>query len=186
MMGGCAHCSDDAATEPVPGDIVVALAGNPNTGKSSIFNSLTGSSQHVGNWPGKTVSRAYGSFEHGPTTVQIVDLPGTYSLNASSPEEQIARDYLISGQPDVVAIVVDASNLERNLYLAVQVLEIGVPSLVALNMVDVVESQGSTVDIGLLSEHLGVRVVPTVARKRRGLNELKNAMIDVVSMELAS
>jgi ferrous iron transport protein B len=185
-MGGCAHCGDDTATRPLPGDIIVALAGNPNTGKSSIFNSLTGSSQHVGNWPGKTVSRAYGSFEHGPTTVQIVDLPGTYSLNASSPEEQIARDYLISGQPDAVAIVVDASNLERNLYLAVQVLEIGVPSLIALNMVDVVESQGARIDVDALSKHLGVTVVPTVARKRQGLDELKNAMIQVASLELAS
>ena len=185
-MGGCAHCGDPAATDPIPGDIVVAIAGNPNTGKSSIFNSLTGSSQHVGNWPGKTVSRAYGSFEHGSTAVQIVDLPGTYSLNASSPEEQIARDYLISGQPDVVAIVVDASNLERNLYLAVQILEIGVPALVVLNMVDVVESQGTNVDVNALSEHLGVTVVPTVARKRQGLDGLKDALIDVASMEPAS
>lgn len=185
-MGGCGHCGDAVAIEPIPGDIVVALAGNPNTGKSSIFNGLTGSSQHVGNWPGKTVSRAHGSFEHGPTTVQIVDLPGTYSLNASSPEEQIARDYLISGHPDAVAIVVDASNLERNLYLAVQVLEIGVPALVALNMVDVVESQGVNIDVNSLSEHLGVAVVPTVARKRQGLDDLKDALIHVVSMEPAS
>jgi ferrous iron transport protein B len=185
-MGGCSHCGDEAATEPILGDVVVALAGNPNTGKSSIFNMLTGSSQHVGNWPGKTVSRAYGSFQQGQTTVQIVDLPGTYSLNASSPEEQIARDYLISGQPDVVPLVVDASNLERNLYLAVQVLEIGVPSLVALNMVDVVESQGASVDIGALSERLGVTVVPTVARKRQGLDELKSAMVHLASMELAT
>jgi len=185
-MAGCAHSGETDATRPIPGDITVALAGNPNTGKSSIFNSLTGSSQHVGNWPGKTVSRAYGSFDHGQTTVQIVDLPGTYSLNASSPEEMIARDYLISGQPDAVAIVVDASNLERNLYLAVQILEIGVPSLVVLNMVDVVESQGTKVDVDALSERLGVTVVPTVARKRQGLDVLRGALIDVASLEPAS
>jgi len=185
-MAGRAHCGDNTATEPVPGDIAVALAGNPNTGKSSLFNGLTGSSQHVGNWPGKTVSRAYGSFEHGPTTVQIVDLPGTYSLNAASPEEAIARDYLISGQPDVVVIVVDASNLERNLYLAVQVLEIGVPALVALNMVDVVESHGVSVNVAALSERLGVTVVPTVARKRQGLDGLKDALIHLAALEPAS
>jgi ferrous iron transport protein B len=170
----------------IPGDIVVALAGNPNTGKSSIFNTLTGSSQHVGNWPGKTVSRAYGSFAYGETTVQIVDLPGTYSLNASSPEEEVARDYLITGEPDAVAIVVDASNLERNLYLAVQILEIGAPSLIALNMVDVAESHGIHVDGAALSERLGVTVVPTVARKRQGLDELKEALIHLASLESAS
>ena len=185
-MGGCAQCGEAVSAEPIPRDVVVALAGNPNTGKSSIFNSLTGSSQHVGNWPGKTVSRAYGTFEHGSTTVRIVDLPGTYSLNASSPEEQIARDYLISGESDAVVIVVDASNLERNLYLAVQVLEIGVPAVVALNMVDVVESQGANVDVNALSEHLGVTVVATVARKRQGLDDLKDALVRVASMEPAS
>jgi ferrous iron transport protein B len=98
------------------------------------------------------VSRAYGSFAYGERTVQIVDLPGTYSLNASSPEEEVARDYLITGEPDAVAIVVDASNLERNLYLAVQILEIGEPSLIALNMVDVAESHGIHVDVAALSE----------------------------------
>lgn len=185
-MADCARCNAAAGTEAIPDDIVVALAGNPNTGKSSIFNSLTGSSQHVGNWPGKTVSRAYGSFEHGQTTIHVVDLPGAYSLNASSPEEAIARNYLISGQPNAVVIVLDASNLERNLYLAVQVLEIGVPALVALNMVDVAESQGASVDVDTLSERLGVPVVPTVARKRHGLENLKDALIRVASLEAAS
>lgn len=185
-MGGRAHRDEGATAEGPPRDIVVALAGNPNTGKSSIFNGLTGSKQHVGNWPGKTVSRAYGSFVHGPTTVQIVDLPGTYSLNASSPEEAIARNYLITGHSDAVAIVVDASNLERNLYLAVQILEIGVPSLIVLNMVDVMEAHGASVDVAALSEHLGVPVVPTIARKRRGLEDLKDALIRVASLEPAS
>ena len=185
-MGGCAHRNEGVANGSMRGDIVVALAGNPNTGKSSIFNSLTGSSQHVGNWPGKTVSRAYGTFEHGTTIVQIVDLPGTYSLNTASPEEAIARDYLVSGGPDAVAIVVDASNLERNLYLTVQILEIGVPALLVLNMVDVLESQGVSVNADSLSAHLGVPVVPTVARRRQGLEGLKDALVHLALLEPAS
>lgn len=150
----------------------MALAGNPNTGKSSIFNFLTGSTQHVGNWPGKTVAQATGTCDHGGVSMQIVDLPGTYSLNASSPEEKIARDFLIGGRADAVVIIVDASNLERNLYLAVQVLEMGVPAVGALNMVDVAETRGITLDPAALSDCLGVPVIETVARKRQGLDEL--------------
>ena len=108
----------------------VALAGNPNAGKSTIFNALTGSRQHVGNWPGKTVEKKEGSFKHGETEIEVVDLPGTYSLTAFSPEEVIARNYIINEEPDMVVTVVDAANLERNLYLTVQVLELGVPVVV--------------------------------------------------------
>jgi len=168
-------CEPDDSFEP-SGDPVVALAGNPNTGKSSIFNFLTGSSQHVGNWPGKTVAQATGTCAHGGITMQIVDLPGTYSLNASSPEEQIARDFLIGGQADAVVIIVDASNLERNLYLALQVLEMGVPAVVALNMVDVAQTRGISLDATALSTQLGVPVVETVARKRQGLDELTHQL----------
>lgn len=159
--------------------LTVALAGNPNTGKSSIFNLLTGAKQHVGNWPGKTVARVDGSFRHDGHTVEVVDLPGTYSLNASSPEEMIARDYLVSGGSDAVIVVVDAANLERNLYLAVQVLETGVPTILVLNMTDVASSRGVDVDSAGLSARLGVPVVAMVARSGDGLEDLKDAVVGI-------
>lgn len=180
MTHACS-CGPDDSFE-ASGDPVVALAGNPNTGKSSIFNFLTGSTQHVGNWPGKTVAQATGTCTHGGVAMQIVDLPGTYSLNASSPEEKIARDFLISGQADAVVVIVDASNLERNLYLAVQVLEMGVPAVVALNMVDVAETRGITVDPAALSDRLGVPVIETVARRREGLDELTHDLAEMTTV----
>jgi ferrous iron transport protein B len=161
--------------------ITVALAGNPNTGKSSLFNALTGSRQHVGNWPGKTVARHEGCFEHGGTTCRVVDLPGTYSLSATSPEEIIARDYLLSHEPDLVVLVLDASNLERNLYLAVQVLEMGVPSVIALNMTDVAHTRGDRIDVDMLGHRLGTTVVPTVARTGSGVERLRDAIARVVA-----
>jgi ferrous iron transport protein B len=154
----------------------IALAGNPNTGKSSIFNALTGSRQHVGNWPGKTVTRHGGSYSYDGDAYDVVDLPGTYSLNAISPEEVIARDHLLSGETDVVVVVLDAANLERNLYLATQILEMEVPAVVALNMVDVAVRRGEHIDIADLSEVLGVTVVPTVARTKEGLDQLRSAI----------
>ena len=165
------------------GALTVALAGNPNTGKSSIFNLLTGAKQHVGNWPGKTVARSEGSFDHGDQVVAVVDLPGTYSLNASSPEEMIARDYLVSGEPDAVAVVVDAANLERNLYLAVQILETGIPAILVLNMTDVATSRGIIVDPAELSIRLGIPVVPMVARSGKGLDELKDAVVAIAAWD---
>lgn len=184
-MAGCSHCAAEPATPHPPGghDLRVALAGNPNTGKSSIFNLLTGSRQHVGNWPGKTVARIAGGFTHGGVDVEVVDLPGTYSLNVSSPEEIIARDYLVSGEPDSVVVVLDAANLERNLYLAVQILEMDIPVVVALNMVDVAVSRGIVIDTGRLSRRLGVPVVETVARKGVGIEELKTALVGLLEME---
>ena len=179
-------CSCGPAETFISGDApVVALAGNPNTGKSSIFNALTGSSQHVGNWPGKTVSRAEGTCTHGGVRLTIVDLPGTYSLDASSPEEEIARDFLIGGEAEAVVIIVDASKLERNLYLTLQVLETGVPAIVALNMVDVAETKGIDIDVGALSERLGVPVVETIARKGRGLDDLNHALVALTTGALA-
>jgi len=142
----------------------IALAGNPNAGKSTVFNALTGARQHVGNWPGKTVEKKEGTWVCNGATYQVVDLPGTYSLTAFSMEEIITRDYIIDERPDAVVVVVDAANLERNLYLVVQVLELNVPVVVALNMVDIAQSRDIQIDVPKLAEGLGVPVVPTVAR----------------------
>lgn len=157
----------------------VALAGNPNAGKSTIFNALTGSRQHVGNWPGKTVEKKEGSFKHGEAEIEVVDLPGTYSLTAFSPEEVIARNYIINEEPDMVVTVVDAANLERNLYLTVQVLELGVPVIVALNMSDVADARGLKIDQDMLSEGLQSPVVSTTANKGEGMDELVETMLSL-------
>ena len=156
----------------------VALAGNPNSGKTTLFNMLTGSHQHVGNWPGKTVEKRSGRFSAHDTDFEVVDLPGTYSLAAVSPAESIARDNLLAGRPDVVVLVVDAANPERNLYLTVQILEMGIPSVVALNMTDTAESRGIAFDCELLESRLGVPVIRTVARRRQGIDELVRSVID--------
>src|SRR5512140_2798032 len=136
-------------------DLTIALAGNPNAGKTTIFNALTGLHQHTGNWPGKTVEKKEGEFEHNGITVNIVDLPGTYSLTAYSPEEIIARDYIIGEKPDVVINVVDATNLERNLYLTGQLLERDVPGGLALNMTDALQKDGTKINVDSLSQLLG-------------------------------
>ena len=156
----------------------IALAGNPNAGKTTIFNALTGSNQHVGNWPGKTVEQKTGKFRHGDCEIELVDLPGTYSLSAFSPEEVIARDFILNESPDLVVIVVDAANLERNLYLAVQVLELEVPSVIVLNMIDMAEARGFQIDIDQLSQILQVPVITAVARKGRGMKEIKDLMVN--------
>lgn len=161
----------------------IALAGNPNTGKSTIFNALTGARQHVGNWPGKTVEKKEGSWQYNGVDFEVVDLPGTYSLTAYSLEEVIARDFVIDERPDLVVVVVDAANLERNLYLVVQILEMGAKAVVALNMSDVADSRGLKIDVVRLSQALGAPVVPTVASKGHGLNELKQAIAETVSAQ---
>ena len=158
----------------------IALAGNPNTGKSTIFNALTGARQHVGNWPGKTVEKKEGTCKYNGSELEIVDLPGTYSLTAYSLEEVIARDFIIDERPDLVVVVVDSANLERNLYLVVQILEMGAPVVVALNMSDIADSRGLKIDVPLLSQGLGAPVVPTVASKGQGLDELKKAIAKTV------
>jgi ferrous iron transport protein B len=154
-------------------DLTIALAGNPNAGKSTIFNALTGLHQHTGNWPGKTVEKKEGEIDHGDLTINIVDLPGTYSLMAYSPEEIIARDYIIEERPDVVINVVDATNLERNLYLTVQLLELDVPVVLALNMADALHKDGGRINTDYLSQVLGnVPIVQTAAHQGKGISDL--------------
>jgi len=155
----------------------IALAGNPNVGKSTLFNSLTGSRQHVGNWPGKTVEKKEGRTIINGTEILVVDLPGTYSLTAYSLEEIIARDFIVNEQPGAVVVVVDASNLERNLYLVAQVLELDVPVIVALNMSDIAQSRGMKIDTAALSRRLGgVPVIETVGSRGIGLESLREAI----------
>ena len=154
-------------------DLTIALAGNPNAGKSTIFNALTGLHQHTGNWPGKTVEKKEGMIQHDRLKINIVDLPGTYSLTAYSPEEIIARDFIIEQRPDLVINVVDATNLERNLYLTVQILELDVPVVIALNMTDDLQREGAKIDLDQLSQLLGnIPVVPTTANQGKGIPEL--------------
>lgn len=164
-------------------DYVVALAGNPNTGKSTVFNSLTGLRQHTGNWPGKTVSRAEGGYSYGDNRYKIVDLPGTYSLLSTSLDEEVARDFILFGQPDVTIIVVDATRLERNLNLALQVLEITDRVVICLNLMDEAKRHGLTVDDRRLARDLGVPVVPMAARQKEGLPELLKAVHEVATGE---
>ena len=161
--------------------ITVALAGQPNVGKSTVFNLLTGLSQHVGNWPGKTVEQKVGTHRHEDTTMHIVDLPGTYSLTANSQEERIARDYIIKEHPDVVVAIADASALERNLYLAAELLHLSAPLIVALNMMDVAEQEGIRVEPEVLHASLGVPVIPMVATRNQGVKELVEAIAQVAS-----
>ncbi len=162
-------------------DYVVALAGNPNTGKSTVFNALTGLRQHTGNWPGKTVSRAEGGFHAGDAGFKLVDLPGTYSLLATSFDEEIARDFILFGKPDVTVVVVDATRLERNLNLALQVLEITDRVVICLNLMDEAKRGGLEVDHRRLARDLGVPVVPTSARYDQGFDELLLAIAEVAS-----
>jgi ferrous iron transport protein B len=157
--------------------IKIALSGNPNAGKTTAFNAITGARQHIANYPGVTVEKKVGRVRHRGREIEVVDLPGTYSLTAYSLEEIVARDYLVNEKPDVVVDIVDASNLDRNLYLTLQFRELGVPLVVALNMVDMAETRGLSIDIPLLSELLQVPVVPTVARTKRGLDDLLDQVV---------
>jgi ferrous iron transport protein B len=153
-------------------DFIVALAGNPNTGKSTIFNNLTGLRQHTGNWPGKTVSRAEGGFEYNEKKFKLVDLPGTYSLLSTSNDEEVARNFILFGKPDVTLIVVDATKLERNLNLVLQILEITDRAVLSLNLMDEARRNNITVDVRELSRELGIPVVETSARTQVGMDQL--------------
>lgn len=162
---------------------LVALAGQPNVGKSTLFNALTGLNQHVGNWPGKTVERKEGAFRSQGTEYRVVDLPGTYSLTANSAEEVIAREFIIRERPDVVVVLVDAAVLERSLYLVAELLPLPAPVIVALNMMDVAEQEGVRVEPQVLEAALGAPVVPMVATRGRGVEKLLTTIDEVVQLE---
>lgn len=167
-------------------DYVIALAGNPNTGKSTVFNALTGLRQHTGNWSGKTVSRAEGGFRFREKRYKLIDLPGTYSLLSTSADEEVARDFILFGRPDVTVVVADATRLERNLNLALQVLAITERVVLAVNLVDEARRHGITVDARALSRDLGVPVVPLAARRGEGMPELLAAIADVAGGAFAT
>ncbi len=165
-------------------DYVVALAGNPNTGKSTVFNALTGLRQHTGNWPGKTVTRAEGGYNYNGKNIKIIDLPGTYSLLSTSTDEEVARNFILFGRPDVTVIVADASRLERNLNLALQVLEITDKAVLCLNLIDEAKRHHVSIDARTLAKRLGIPVVPASARSGEGIPELLNTIHQVASGEI--
>jgi ferrous iron transport protein B len=179
----CAHNSLDAVkklgVDITNVDFVIALAGNPNTGKSTVFNALTGLRQHTGNWPGKTVTRAEGAFEYNQKKFKLIDLPGTYSLMSRSEDEEVARNFILFGKPNVTIIVVDASRLERNLNLTLQILEITNNAVLCLNLMDEAQKNNIQIDTRSLSKELGIPVVATSARSKEGIPELIATISDV-------
>ena len=160
-------------------NLKIALAGNPNSGKTTVFNALTGARQRVGNWPGVTVERVMGEYDYDGGQVEVTDLPGIYSFSALSPDEEVARKHILLDTPDVVVNVIDASNLERNLYLTTQLLEMDVPVVVALNMMDMARQRGIRIEVDHLSKHLGCPVIPVVASKKKGTDDLRAAIEEV-------
>lgn len=167
------------AKKKSPDDIVIALAGNPNVGKSTVFNALTGMNQHTGNWPGKTVSCAQGYFSHEGKNFVLVDLPGTYSLLAHSPEEEVARDFICFGKSAAIIVVCDAGCIERSMNLLLQVTEINKNVILCVNLMDEAKKKKINIDLALISKRLGIKVIATSARSNKGIEELKNALLDV-------
>ena len=163
-------------------DYVAALAGNPNTGKTTVFNTLTGLRMHTGNWPGKTISRAEGAFSYDGRRYKMVDLPGTYSLLSASPDEEVARGFLLFGRPDVTVIVADATCLERNLNLTLQILQITRRAVMCLNLMDEAKAHRLVIDVRNLSRDLGISVTPCAARSGEGIPELLREMARVAQM----
>lgn len=167
--------------------LTFALAGNPNSGKTTLFNALTGSTAHVGNWPGVTVDKRVGTYKKGEQPVEIVDLPGIYSLSPYTPEEVIARNFVLNEKPDCIINIVDATNLERNLYLTTQLMELDIPMIVALNMTDVLDARGDTIDVRTLEKRIGFSVVEISALKETNVDELmKKALIAVKTPRVGS
>jgi ferrous iron transport protein B len=175
--GGATSLEQVRVMEETVTRLHIALAGQPNVGKSTIFNLLTGLNQHVGNWPGKTVEQKIGSLTRDEITIDIVDLPGTYSLTANSPEELIAREYILTQRPDVIVAIVDAAILERSLYLVAELVQLGVPLVVGLNMLDVATRHGTRIDTAKLSEMIGAPVIDLIAAKKIGVDQLVQAAI---------
>ena len=163
---------------------IIALAGNPNTGKSTVFNGLTGLKQHTGNWPGKTVTQAQGYYNHQGQEFTLIDLPGSYSLLANSTEEKIARDFICFAKPSATIVVADATNLERNLNLVLQVMELTKKTILCVNLMDEAKRKGIKIDFNGLKKDLGIPVVPTVARDNKGLKELKQIVHNVVKGDI--
>ena len=176
--------TDDVCLPPVDKEIFVALVGQPNVGKSTVFNILTGLSQHVGNWPGKTVEKKEGVHRADNVLIRIVDLPGTYSLTAFSEEERVTRDFIIQEKPDLVVLVLNAAALERSLYLLSEVLLLNRPVIVAINMLDVASNQGIQIDTNALQEALGLPVIPMVAKRNSGIKELVGKMTDFATCDI--
>ncbi len=181
LVSPSCHDAGGAAEPALAGQLTVALVGQPNVGKSTVFNMLTGLNQHVGNWPGKTVEQKTGVYRHDGTVLNLVDLPGTYSLTANSEEERIARDYLVRERPDVVIAVVNAAALERSLYLVAELLSLPQPLVLGLNMGDVAEQHGIRVEPHVLAAALGVPVIPLIATRNEGVRELVDAALRITA-----
>jgi len=159
-------------------NFTIGLTGNPNVGKSTLFNTLTGAHQHVGNWPGKTVEKKQGEFVYQCKKIKVVDLPGSYSLTAYTEEETITADFILDEKPDVVVQIIDAENLERNLFMTIQLIELGAPLVIALNMVDLAKKNGHEINIKALSELLNVPVVEMDARSKKDLDSFMKAVLE--------